>query len=121
MLGWRILGDLFAEDIGQTDDGCRGLRQTLRISGIFFRRLMHESSAGAACGDIGKRVRAVRWIDEIAQQHDIVTNTIELDAMRFESSKNGLQIVDIFGESAVGERFLDTGLIERDLEGGSDR
>jgi hypothetical protein len=37
--------------------------------------------------------------------------------MWFEGSKNGLQVVDIFRESAVGERFLDTGLIERDLEG----
>src|SRR5215470_4673508 len=117
MLDGSILGNLMAEGGSETHDCCGGLGQTLGVVGIFLRGLVNEGAAGAARGDIGKRVRTVSRVDEIAQKHHVIAYAFEPDVVWLKGAKDSLEIVHILGESRVSECFFDSACVQRNFDG----
>ena len=112
------LGELGGERGGEAHDGRGGLRQALGVAGIFLGGLVNERAAGGAGGDVGQGVRGVGGVYEIAEQHDVVAHAGEGEIVRGEGAEDGFEVVEVLGEGGVGERFLEAGGVERDLEGG---
>jgi hypothetical protein len=116
VLDWGEGGDLCAEDGGYAVDGVGVLGE----EGGGYRSFddWGKSSVGEAGGDVREGVGAVGGVDEIAEEHDVIANARQLDAVRLQGSQDGFEVVEIFGEGGVFQGFAEAWGVQGDFEGG---
>src|SRR5581483_10738489 len=111
------LCELLTEYRGEARDAGCGFGEAPGVVGIVFGGLMSERAAGGARGDVDERVRAVGGVEEIALEHHISNGPGERYVVWFQRAEDCLKVVDLLGESGVGEGFTQAGGVERHFDG----
>src|SRR6185437_4485897 len=113
----RGLRELFGEDDSEARDGGRGCREACGVVEVFVGGLVQEREAGGARSDVGKCMRAVRRVEEVALEHHVSDRAGECDAVWLKCAEDGFEIVDLLRERGVGKGFAETWGVEGDRDG----